>query len=55
MRAQSLVAGFAALSMLLGFAPAASAAEAGAIQQLSGNVTITGADKVSRKAGADRR
>ena len=55
MRALHSVAGFAVLSLLLGFAPVSSAADAGAIEQITGNVTITGADKVSRKAGAKEK
>ena len=51
MHARSIVAIFAAISLLVWFAPTSSAADAGAVQQLSGNVTITGADKVTRKAG----
>lgn len=52
MRARSIIASFTAMSLLLWFAPAASAADAGAgaIQQLVGNVTITSADKTTRKA-----
>ena len=50
MRALSLVARFAAISLLAGFASASLAADAGAVQQLTGNVTITGADNVTRKA-----
>ena len=51
MRARSIAARFAALLLLTWFAPAASAADAGAVQKITGNVTITGADKISRKAG----
>ena len=59
MHALSLAARFTAISLLLamspGVAPLAFAADAGAIQQVSGNVTITGADKVARKAGTKDR
>ena len=51
MRALSLIVRVATLSLLTGFTATSFAADAGAIQQLTGNVTITGADKVSRKAG----
>lgn len=51
MRAQSLAARFAVVSMLTWLAVPAWAADAGAIEKVSGNVTILGADKVSRKAG----
>ena len=50
MRAFSLVARFAVLSLLAGFAPVSFADDAGAIQQVTGDVTITGADNVTRKA-----
>jgi hypothetical protein len=52
MRALSLVARFAAMSVLAGFASAAFAADAGAITQVTGNVTITGANNVTRKAAS---
>jgi hypothetical protein len=51
MRARSIVARFAAMLLLTWFAPTASAADAGAVQKITGNVTITSADKISRKAG----
>ena len=50
MRALSLVARFAAMSILAGFASVSLAADAGAVQQVTGSVTITGADNVTRKA-----
>lgn len=50
MRPLSLAARFAAVSLLAGFASASLAADAGAIQKTTGNVTITGADNVTRKA-----
>lgn len=52
MRALSVVARIAAAFVLTTLTAAASAADAGAIQQVSGNVTITGADNVARKAVA---
>ena len=54
MHARSLVAVFVAISLLVWFAPVSFAADAGAgaIQQLTGDVTITGADNVTRKAVA---
>lgn len=54
MHARSLVAGFAAISFLVWFTPVSFAAEAGAgaIQQLTGDVTITSADNVTRRAVA---
>ena len=55
MRVLSLVARFATMSLLAGFASASFAADAGAIQQLTGNVTITGADNVTRKAVAKEK
>ena len=55
MRALSLVARFATLSLLAGFAAASLAADAGTIQQVTGNVTITGADNVTRKAAPKER
>ena len=51
MRASSLLAKFAAVMFFTAFSSASFAAEAGAIQQVTGNVTITGADNVTRKAG----
>ena len=50
MRALSLVARFAAIPLLAGFASVSLAADAGAVQQVTGSVTITGADNVTRKA-----
>jgi hypothetical protein len=50
MRTLFLVVRCAALSLLTGLAPAAFAADAGTIQQVTGNVTITSADNVTRKA-----
>ncbi len=50
MRALSLVTRFAAVALVAGFASVTFAADAGAIQQVTGNVTITGADNVTRKA-----
>jgi hypothetical protein len=41
---------FVVMSLLAGLAPAAFAADAGTIQQVTGNVTITGANNVTRKA-----
>ena len=58
MRALAFVARFAAISLLAGYASASLAADAGgagAIQQVTGNVTITGADNVTRKAAAKER
>ena len=55
MRARSIVARFAALLLLTWFAPALFAADAGTIQAFSGNVTITSADKISRKAVAKEK
>jgi hypothetical protein len=55
MRAVSLVAGLSAMSLLAGFGSSLFAADAGTIQQLSGNVTITGADSVTRKAAPKDR
>jgi hypothetical protein len=51
MRASSLLAKFAAVIFFAAFSSASFAAEAGAIQQVTGNVSITGADNVTRKAG----
>jgi hypothetical protein len=39
------------MMLMTGFAVATLAADAGAIQQVTGTVTITGADNVTRKAG----
>jgi hypothetical protein len=50
MRALSLVTRFAAVALAAGFATVTLAADAGAIQQVTGSVTITGADNVTRKA-----
>jgi hypothetical protein len=50
MRALSLVTRFAAVALAAGFATVTLAADAGAIQQITGSVTITGADNVTRKA-----
>jgi hypothetical protein len=50
MRAFSLITRFAAVALAAGFATGSFAADAGAIQQVSGSVTITGADNVTRKA-----
>ena len=50
MRALSHVARFAAVSLMAGFTSVAFAADAGAVQQVTGNVTITGTDNVTRKA-----
>ena len=55
MRRIELVTRFAAISFLAAFASGSLAADAGAIQQLTGNVTITGADKVTRKASAKEK
>jgi hypothetical protein len=55
MRAPSLLARFAFASLLAGFIPVSVAADAGAIQQVTGNVTITSADNVTRKAGPKER
>jgi len=55
MRALSLIARFAAMTLLAGFASVSFAADAGTIQQLTGNVTITGADNVTRKATPKER
>jgi hypothetical protein len=51
MRALSFATRFAAIALLAAFAPAAFAADAGTIQQVTGNVTITSADNVTRIAG----
>jgi len=51
MRARSIVARFTAMLLLTCVAPTASAADAGTVQKITGNVTITSADKVSRKTG----
>jgi hypothetical protein len=55
MRALSLVTKFAVTSLLAGFTAAAFADDAGAIQQLSGNVTITSAENITRTAGPKER
>ena len=55
MRALSLVARFAAIPLLAGFASVSLAADAGAVQQVTGSVTITGADNVTRKATAKEK
>ena len=48
----TLATRFAALFFLGGFTAASLAADAGAIQQLTGTVTISGADNVTRTASA---
>ena len=54
MHIPSLIAGYAALLFLAWFSPVSFAAEAGAgaIQQLTGDVTVTGANNVTRRAVA---
>src|SRR5579862_5742190 len=55
MRALSFAARFATIALLAAFASAAFAADAGTIQQVTGNVTITSADNVTRTAGPKER
>jgi hypothetical protein len=55
MHSRHAVTKLAALLLLLGFSFNVQAADAGAFEELSGTVMITGADKVSRKAvGKDK-
>lgn len=51
----SFIARFTAASLLAGFASISLAADAGAIQELRGNVTITNSDNVTRVAGPRER
>ena len=46
---------FSLLVLLLAFSAAATAAESGSIDKMSGNVTVTGADKQTRKAGPNEK
>lgn len=55
MRVLSLITSFAAMSLLANVAATAVAADAGAIQELRGDVSITSADNVTRKAGPRER
>jgi hypothetical protein len=55
MRLVSLVAKLTTMTLLAGFSSVSIAADAGTIQQLNGNVTITDANKVTRKASAKER
>ena len=50
MSAISLISRIPAFALLLAFGPAALAADAGSIQQITGNVTITNTENVARKA-----
>lgn len=55
MHALALVGRFAAISFLAGFTAGSYAADTGTIDQISGNVTITSADNVTRKATPKER
>ncbi len=55
MRLLSVFAKVTALSLLAGFSSVSFAADAGTIQQINGNVTITDSKKVTRKASAKER
>ena len=48
--ARFLVAAWGVIGLVAGFAPASFAADAGAIQNVTGNVTITNEENITRKA-----